>query len=209
MRTFQRITSRIAPLPADNIDTDQIIPANYLKVTDKKGLGEGLFANWRYLANGQPDPDFVLNRPAHRDARILLAGDNFGCGSSREHAAWALQEHGFEVVISTGFADIFRSNAAKNGLLTAVVSRPDHATLLRLAQESSSREITVDLETRIVTCPGLEPIPFEVDPFARYCLLNGLDQLGFLLHRLEKIAAWEARHPQPVDTVAGGSGDQP
>lgn len=202
MRTFSTLTSRIAPLPGANIDTDQIIPASYLKITDKAGLGKGLFANWRYDEAGEPRPEFILNQPDYAEARILLAGDNFGSGSSREHAAWALQEHGFEVVISTRFADIFQANAAKNGLLTATVESGGHADLMQLARETPANEITVDLHQKLIEAPGIGSMSFAVDPFVRHCLLNGIDQLGFLLDHRDAIKAYEAKFPQRVRTVA-------
>ena len=202
MRSFSSLTSRMAPLSGNNIDTDQIIPASYLKVTDKKGLGKGLFANWRFDETGEPRPEFVLNQKDYRDARILLAGDNFGSGSSREHAAWALQDHGFKVVISTRFADIFQANAAKNGLLTATVERGDHVKLMQLAQDAPTAEVTVDLHQLLIEVPGVGSMSFEVDPFVRHCLLNGVDQLGFLLGRQDAVEAYEAQHPQFVWTLA-------
>lgn len=202
MRGFSSLTSRLVPLVATNIDTDQIIPASYLKVTDKEGLGRGLFANWRYDETGRPLADFVLNQPEYLHARILLAGDNFGCGSSREHAAWALLQHGFEVVISTRFADIFQANSAKNGLLTATVENADHAALLQLTRQAPTSEITVDLHQKLIHAPEIGSIPFDVDPFVRHCLLQGVDQLGFLLERLDAIEAHEATRPQRVRTLA-------
>jgi len=202
MRAFTRLTSRAAPLPGTNIDTDQIIPASYLKVTGKEGLGKGLFANWRHDEAGEPQPDFVLNQPDYRGAKILLTGDNFGSGSSREHATWALQDHGFEVVISTRFADIFQANSAKNGLLTATVEDGHHAALMQLAQDEPATEITVDLHKRLIDAPGIGPLPFEVDPFVRHCLLDGLDQFDFLLERMDAIEVYEAGHPQRVQTLA-------
>lgn len=207
MREFTRLTSRIVPLPGINIDTDQIIPASYLKVTDKSGMAQGLFANWRYDEAGELRPDFALNQPQYAEARILLAGDNFGCGSSREHAAWALQDHGFEVVISTRFADIFRSNSAKNGLLTATVEDSHHSTLMQWANENPSLEVTVDLEAKLIDIPGIGPLPFEVDPFVRQCLLNGVDQLGFLLEHREAIEDYESRFPQRVHTIVASAAE--
>jgi 3-isopropylmalate/(R)-2-methylmalate dehydratase small subunit len=206
MRPFTRLTSRLAPLPGSNIDTDQIIPASYLKITDRQGLAEGLFANWRYDQDGKPNPEFILNRPEYREARILITGANFGSGSSREHAPWALQDHGFEAIISTSFADIFRANAAKNGLLTATVAESDHATLMHLAEQSPASEITVDLTEKSISSSGIDRLSFEIDAFARHCLLNGVDQLGFLLERVGAIEAYEARHPQRVATLSPGAG---
>lgn len=207
MQAFSQLTSQVAPLPGSNIDTDQIIPASYLKITDRQGLAEGLFANWRYDEDGNPNPEFVLNRPEYSRARILITGANFGSGSSREHAPWALQEHGFEVVISTSFADIFRANAAKNGLLAATVHQAAHESLMRLAREQPATEITVDLNDQSISAPGAGSFSFEIDAFARHCLLNGVDQLGFLLERLAAVDAYEARHPQRVRTAAPEGGD--
>jgi 3-isopropylmalate/(R)-2-methylmalate dehydratase small subunit len=186
---FGAFTSRTVVLPVDNVDTDQIIPARFLKGTGKAGLGDNLFADWRYDASGQPRPDFVLNRPEARDARVLVAGDNFGCGSSREHAPWALLGHGFQAVVSTSIADIFKNNALKNGLLPIVVDRNAHAALLA----APGAEVHVDLEAQTLTLPGGQAVRFPIDPFARYCLLHGVDELSFLLSRAESIAAFERR----------------
>jgi 3-isopropylmalate/(R)-2-methylmalate dehydratase small subunit len=206
MRPFTRLTSRLAPLPGSNIDTDQIIPASYLKITDRQGLAKGLFANWRYDQEGNPNPEFILNRAEYREARILITGANFGSGSSREHAPWALQDYGFEAIISTSFADIFRANAAKNGLLTATVAEPDHARLMHLAEQLPASEITVDLIQRSISGTGIDKLSFEIDAFACHCLLNGVDQLGFLLERVSAIEAYEAHHPQRVATLSPGVG---
>jgi 3-isopropylmalate/(R)-2-methylmalate dehydratase small subunit len=183
------VRSRTVVLPIENVDTDQIIPARFLKVTSKAGLGEKLFSDWRYDASGAPKGDFVLNRPEALGARILVAGDNFGCGSSREHAPWALHDYGFRAVVSTSIADIFRNNSLKNGLLPVVVDEPSHAKLLA----SPGAEVTVDLEALEVTLPDGSTTPFAVDPFARYCLLNGVDELAFLLSQEEAIAGFERR----------------
>ena len=206
MEPFEPLTSSLAPLPIDNVDTDQIIPARYLKVTDKSGLGEGLFSNWRWQDGepGRPNRDFVLNRPVYSEARILLVGDNFGCGSSREHAAWALLANGFRAVIGPRFADIFRNNALKNGLLAAEIGASEWRRLLELARERPSTTVTVDLEAQTVTTPE-ETISFAVDPFARRCLLEGIDSFGFLLSHLPAIEAWEAKRPAPVSTVDAGA----
>jgi 3-isopropylmalate/(R)-2-methylmalate dehydratase small subunit len=197
MAQFTTITSRVVALPVSDIDTDQIIPARFLKVTDKAGLGANLFADWRYAADGSPRPDFVLNRPEHAGAQILLAGDNFGCGSSREHAPWALAGHGFRVVISTSFADIFCNNALKNGVLPIVVDAGTHQDLLDLLEEVPEAELTVDLATQAVTLPTGQCVPFPIDAFARTCLLQGTDELGYLLGFENEIAAYE-RHVQPL-----------
>jgi 3-isopropylmalate/(R)-2-methylmalate dehydratase small subunit len=192
MPQFTTLTSRLAVLPVDNVDTDQIIPARYLKVTDKAGLGDGLFADWRYTADFTPRPDFVLNRPEYREAHILLAGDNFGCGSSREHAPWALTGYGFRAVISTSFADIFRNNALKNGLLPIVVDAVSLARLFDLVEEVPDIELTIDLASQILKFPGGEAISFPIDSFAKTCLLNGLDELGYILSFSDQITAYES-----------------
>jgi 3-isopropylmalate/(R)-2-methylmalate dehydratase small subunit len=191
MPQFTRLTSRLVALPADNIDTDQIIPARYLKVTDKAGLGEGLFSDWRYHPDGTPRPEFVLNRPENHGAQILLAGDNFGCGSSREHAPWALVGYGFRAVISTSFADIFRNNALKNGLLPICVEAATHASLLQAVDHTPTLELTVDLAAQTLSLPGGGAVIFPVDPFAKTCLLNGIDELGYILGFYDQIATFE------------------
>ena len=200
MREFTHVTGRMAPIPIDNIDTDQIIPASYLKVTDKSGLGEGLFSRWRVLENGAPNPDFVLNRPEHAGAEILLAGDNFGCGSSREHAPWALLDYGFKAVISSRFADIFSNNALKNGLLLVTVTPPVLEQLLESVLRDPDCQVTIDLEAQTLATPSGEEISFDIDPFAKQCLLRGIDQLGFLLEQLPRIESFEASHPPRVRT---------
>jgi 3-isopropylmalate/(R)-2-methylmalate dehydratase small subunit len=187
MEPIRVIQSRTVVLPRENVDTDQIIPARFLKVTDKKGLGKALFTDWRYDAGGVPRPDFVLNQPATQGCRILVAGDNFGCGSSREHAPWALVDHGFQAVVSTRIADIFRSNALKNGLLPIVLDAGSHAKLMA----APGAEVKIDLEAQTITLPGGGTASFAVDAFSRYCLLNGVDELGFLLSQGEAIAAFE------------------
>jgi 3-isopropylmalate/(R)-2-methylmalate dehydratase small subunit len=195
-------TSRLVPLPADNVDTDQIIPARFLKTTDKAGLGEALFADWRYDAGGAPRPDFVLNRPGMAGRAVLLAGDNFGCGSSREHAPWALHAFGFRAVLATSFADIFCSNALKNGLLPVQLPADVHAALAALAEADPDLQVTVDLEAETLTLPDGRSVGFSVDPFARRMLLEGTDELGFLLAQGDAVAAYEAAHPARIDTLA-------
>ncbi len=185
-------SSRIVCLPVADIDTDQIIPARFLKVIDKEGLGRHLFADWRYDAAGAPRPDFALNQPGASGARVLVAGDNFGCGSSREHAAWALLGSGFRAVVSTSFADIFRNNALKNGLLPIAVDVATHAALLALATREPAAEVTIDLAAQTLRLPGVEPVPFPIDPFSKRCLLAGVDQLGYILKHAPVIAAYEA-----------------
>ncbi len=194
MPQFTALTSRLVPLQINDVDTDQIIPARFLKATDKLGMGDHLFADWRYNADGSPQPDFVLNKPEHRGAQILLAGDNFGCGSSREHAPWALIGFGFRAVISTSFADIFRNNALKNGLLPIVVTSETHRELFELLEEAPRAEVTIDLASQTVTLPGGKAVSFPIDGFSKSCLLNGVDELGYLLSFEEKIAAYEAAH---------------
>ena len=191
MAQFTTLTSRVIPLPVDNVDTDQIIPARFLKTTDKVGLGQNLFADWRYLADGSPEPSFVLNQPQHQGAQILLAGDNFGCGSSREHAPWALTGWGIRAVISTSFADIFKSNAMKNGLLPVVTDTVTHARLFELLQAMPDAAWTVDLQAQEVCLPDGSTFAFSVDPFARTCLLKGTDELGYIQSFQEQIAAFE------------------
>ncbi len=192
MAQFTTLTSRLMPLPANDIDTDQIIPARFLKATDKLGMGNNLFADWRYNADGSPKADFILNKPDFQGAQILLAGDNFGCGSSREHAPWALTGFGFQAVISTSFADIFRNNALKNGLLPIVVDAATHQDLLDLTEESPQAEVRVDLASQTVTLPGGKTVNFPIDGFSKACLLNGVDELGYLMGFEEKIKAYEA-----------------
>jgi 3-isopropylmalate/(R)-2-methylmalate dehydratase small subunit len=191
MEVFTRITSQVVYLAADNIDTDQIIPARYLKVTHKTGLGEGLFADWRFLADKSPNPNFALNNPSLRGAKILLAGDNFGCGSSREHAPWALLDYGFRAVISTSFADIFYNNALKNGLLPVALDPASHHRLVDEVGEDPAIKLAVDLETQAVSLPTGEEFHFPLASFSKTCLLQGLDELGYLLSLTDKIKAYE------------------
>jgi 3-isopropylmalate/(R)-2-methylmalate dehydratase small subunit len=192
MVPFTRIDSRVVALPANDIDTDQIIPARFLKATDKKGMGDHLFADWRYAADGSPKMDFILNRPESRGAQILLAGDNFGCGSSREHAPWALVGFGFRAVISTSFADIFRGNALKNGLLPVIVDAGTHKRLFDLIEGSPDVEFTIALATQTLTFPGAT-VTFPIDSFNKTCLLHDVDELGYLLRFAKEIAAFENR----------------
>jgi 3-isopropylmalate/(R)-2-methylmalate dehydratase small subunit len=200
---FEIVTSRVIPFPAENVDTDQIIPARFLKTTEKSGLASALFNDWRYQADGSPNPDFVLNGPEMQGRQILLAGDNFGAGSSREHAPWALVAWGIRAILSTSFADIFRNNALKNGLLPVVVESERHRQLVELVAEDPDVELTVDLGAQVIHLPGDEDLPFQVDPFARQMLLAGTDEIGYVLGRLEAIEAWESRRPAPIDTLAG------
>jgi 3-isopropylmalate/(R)-2-methylmalate dehydratase small subunit len=190
IRTFQ---AKTAILPIDNVDTDQIIPARFLKVTSKVGIGANLFADWRYDAAGKPKADFILNRPEAKGATVLVAGDNFGCGSSREHAPWALYDYGFRAIISTSIADIFRNNALKNGLLPIVVDPAVHAALLA----SPGAMVTVSIDARTLTLADGRVVTFPIDAFARYCLMNGQDELDFLLSCGADIAHFEAARPTP------------
>jgi 3-isopropylmalate/(R)-2-methylmalate dehydratase small subunit len=195
MNAYTTLTSRVVCLPANDVDTDQIIPARFLKTTDKAGLGASLFADWRYRADGSPNPEFVLNRPESQGAQILLAGNNFGCGSSREHAPWALTGYGFRAVISTAFADIFFNNALKNSLLPVAVRPEAHRRLLELLGENPQSELTIDLVKQKVALPDGSAIDFPIDAFARACLLNGVDELGYLLGLEDKILAYEEALP--------------
>ena len=226
---FSSFTSKVIPLPAENVDTDQIVPARFLKVTDKAGLGEALFRDWRYNEDGSlREPRFVLDKPEMAGRKILLVGDNFGAGSSREHAPWALtawgirailivgdnfgsgssREHapwaltawGIQTVITTSCADIFRGNALKNDLLPIVVEREKLRQLFEMVQANPDVELSIDLDAQVVHLPGDEDLPFDVDPFAKLMLLRGTDEMGYLLNKEAKIAAWEAAHPGRVDT---------
>jgi 3-isopropylmalate/(R)-2-methylmalate dehydratase small subunit len=181
--------SRLVPLPINNIDTDQIIPARFLKTISKQGLDKQLFNDWRYDAQGNPKPDFILNQPRGQGAQILLAGDNFGCGSSREHAPWALTQFGFRAVISTSFADIFKQNSLKNALLPIVVPPDAHADLFALVDRDQNAEVTLDLATQSLTLPDGRRIEFPIDPFSKHCLLEGVDELGYILKNDAAIAA--------------------
>ena len=192
MAQFTTLTSRILPLPVNDIDTDQIIPARFLKATDKKGMGDNLFADWRYNADGSPKADFVLNQPNSKGAQVLLAGDNFGCGSSREHAPWALTGFGFKAVISTSFADIFRNNSLKNGLIPIIVDEATHKMLFDLVEEIPNAEVTVDLASQTLILPN-GSVQFPIDPFNKTCLLNGVDELGYILGFEKEIAAFEEK----------------
>lgn len=198
MIPFSRVSGRPVPLPIDNVDTDQIIPASFLKVVDREGLAEGLFHGWRFQKDGSPDPTFVLHQPQHEGATVLLVGENFGCGSSREHAPWALQSWGFRVILGRGFADIFKNNAHRNGLLTVTLSPERHQELLNQIDGDSDASITADLTNQTVTFPDGSTESFQVDSFAKHCMLNGLDPLGHLLEQLPEIARYEAERPTPV-----------
>ena len=200
MEPLTTLTSSCVVLPAENVDTDQIIPARFLKTVSRRGLGEHLFADWRLDEQGRPRPEFPLNSPAALDASILVAGHNFGCGSSREHAPWALLDFGFRAVISTGFADIFRNNSVKTGLLPVTLQPEAHAVLLGMLAASPRAPVTIDLAAQTATLPDGSEHRFPVDPFARHCLLNGVDELGFLLENDAAITAYEAGHSPRVCT---------
>jgi 3-isopropylmalate/(R)-2-methylmalate dehydratase small subunit len=187
---IRSITSRTVVLPRTDIDTDQIIPARFLRTTSREGLGKQLFSDWRYLADGRPNPDFVLNRPDASGCSVLVGGRNFGCGSSREHAPWALLDFGIRAVISSEFADIFRSNSLKNGLVPVIV---DEATLDWLLANAGAT-VTIDIETATLELPDGRSLGFPIEPFARYCLMHGVDQLGYLLANDAAISAYEQRH---------------
>jgi len=193
MPKFTTLTSTVFVLPIDHIDTDQIIPARFLKATDKSGMGEALFSDWRYLADGSPNPAFALNQADLQGSEILLAGDNFGCGSSREHAPWALTGFGLRAVLSTSFADIFRNNALKNGLLPVVIQPETYHRLLEWLKEDPQARLTIHLEEQALILPDGSAVAFPIDPFARACLLQGVDELGYLLSFSEQIAAYESR----------------
>lgn len=189
-----RLTSRTIVMPQTDIDTDQIMPARFLTTTNKEGLGKAAFADWRYDDNGEPVPDFPLNQPGAGECRILVAGNNFGCGSSREHAPWGLVDFGIRAVVSTRIADIFRNNALKNGLVPVVVTQEDYEQLL----QAPGAEITVDVEARTLTLPNGRKVEFPLDGFARHCLMEGIDQLGYLLAQDEAISRYErGREWQP------------
>ena len=192
--------SKVVPLPAENVDTDQIVPARYLKVTDKNGLAEALFRDWRFEEDGSlKEPRFILDRPEMAGRRILLVGDNFGAGSSREHAAWALTAFGVRAILSTSYADIFRSNSLKNGVLPIVVDPPTHARLFELLADDPDAELTVDLAEQGILLPDGTTIDFDIDPFAKRMILAGTDELGYLLSKEPELETWEAAHPPRID----------
>ncbi|MGZ8437912.1 MAG: 3-isopropylmalate dehydratase small subunit [Candidatus Limnocylindrales bacterium] len=203
---FTVFRSKVVPLPAENVDTDQIVPARYLKGTDKAGLADALFRDWRYNEDGSlKDPPFIIDRPGMAGRRILLVGDNFGAGSSREHAPWALAAWGVRAILSTSYADIFRSNSLKNGVLPIVVDPATHARLFELLSRDPDAELTVDLSEQGVLLPDGTTIDFEIDPFAKRMMLAGTDELGYLLAKDAEIGAWEAAHPPRINasTPAG------
>jgi 3-isopropylmalate/(R)-2-methylmalate dehydratase small subunit len=199
MKPFTNFESRMVALPINNIDTDQIIPARFLKTTSKIGLDKQLFNDWRYDAQGNPNPEFIINRPESQGAQILLAGDNFGCGSSREHAPWALTQYGFRAVISTSFADIFKQNSLKNSLLPIVVPADVHAELFAAGPDAV---VKIDLPNQTLTTPSGRTVEFPVDNFSKHCLVEGVDELGYILHHEPDIAAFEAAHPASINALA-------
>lgn len=201
MEPFKTFTATMVALPINDIDTDQIIPARYLKVTDKAGLGAAAFTDWRYNADGSPKPEFPLNQPQYQGAEVLIAGHNFGCGSSREHAPWALMGAGLKAVVSTYFADIFKGNSLKNGFLPIVVDEETQKQLISLAEEDPTASVTIDLEAQTITLPDGRAVEFPIDGFSRYCLLNGVDQLGFLLNLDPEATAYEEQNPAPISTI--------
>jgi 3-isopropylmalate/(R)-2-methylmalate dehydratase small subunit len=202
MEKFVPYQARYAVLPVENVDTDQIIPARFLKTTNKAGLGESLFADWRYDNEGNPNPDFVLNQPFASGVEVLVAGNNFGCGSSREHAPWALQGFGFKAVLSTYFADIFRNNALKNGVLPIVIPENVYNYLVEEdAKNPGQATVSVDLENQSITLPDGESITFPIEPFAKYCVLNGVDQMGYLVATDSDISVYEGNYAARVNTM--------
>jgi 3-isopropylmalate/(R)-2-methylmalate dehydratase small subunit len=202
MEKVTQFSGSIVSIPVNDIDTDQIIPARFLKVTDKLGLGKVAFCDWRYEEDGEtPNPEFVLNKPEYKGASVLIAGNNFGCGSSREHAPWALIGAGFKAIVSTDFADIFRNNALKNGLLPIIVDVETQQQLFSLAEEDPSTSVSVDVESQTLTLPDGRAVKFPLDGFSKYCLLNGVDQLGYLMNLGEQVQVFESDNPQRVETT--------
>jgi 3-isopropylmalate/(R)-2-methylmalate dehydratase small subunit len=201
---FRQFTSAVVPLRAEHVDTDQVVPARYLKVTDKAGLADALFHDWRFTEDGSlKEPRFVLDRPEMAGRNILLVGDNFGAGSSREHAPWALTAWGIRAILSTSFADIFRSNALKNGVLPIVVDPAMHERLFAMVEADPDATFTVDLAEQGILLPDGSTLDFDIDPFAKRMLLAGTDEIGYVLTHLPEIEAWEAEHPARVDTRIG------
>jgi 3-isopropylmalate/(R)-2-methylmalate dehydratase small subunit len=201
---FTVFTSRVVPIPAENVDTDQIVPARYLKVTDKNGLAEALFRDWRFEEDGSlKEPRFILDQREMAGRQILLVGDNFGAGSSREHAPWALTAWGVRAILSTSYADIFRSNSLKNGVLPIVVDAATHARLFAMLADDPNAELTIDLAEQGVLLPDGSTLDFEIDPFSKQMILAGTDELGYLLAKDPQISAWEDAHPARIDSLAG------
>ena len=200
MKPFTNFEGRVIALPINNVDTDQIIPARFLKTISKVGLDKQLFNDWRYDAGGNPNPDFVLNQPRAQGAQVLLAGDNFGCGSSREHAPWALTQWGLRAVISTSFADIFKQNSLKNSLLPVVVPADVHTELFAAIAADPAATIKIDLPNQILTTPSGRQVEFPVDAFSKHCLVEGVDELGYILQHEPQIAAYESTRQGSIDT---------
>ena len=198
---FRSFSSKVIPIRAENIDTDQIVPARYLKVTNKDGLADALFHDWRYNEDGsRKEPGFIVDEPRYAGSKILVAGDNFGSGSSREHAPWALRAWGIQAIFSTSFADIFRSNSLKNGVLPIVVDKATHEQLFDMAEANPDAEVRIDLAEQGVLLPDGSTLDFEIDPFAKMMLLAGTDEIGYVLDKRDAISAWEASHPSHIDT---------
>ena len=201
MKPFTILKSKYVVIPSNDIDTDQIIPARFLKVTDKNGLGDNLFFDWRYESDGSPKSDFILNQPQAKQTEILVAGDNFGCGSSREHAPWALVGYGFRAVVSTSFADIFRNNALKNGLLPVEVDAVTLKKLFESAEHDMGPELEIRLKEQTITCADGNEQKFPIDTFSKNCMLQGIDQLGYLVKQMPAIEKYEELHEQRVNTL--------
>jgi len=202
MEKVTQFDGSIVAIPVNDIDTDQIIPARFLKVTDKEGLGKVAFCDWRFEEDGEtPNPDFVLNKEEYKNASVLIAGNNFGCGSSREHAPWALIGAGFKAVISTEFADIFRNNSLKNGLLPIIVDEDTQQQLFSLAEEDPTTSVSIDVESQTLTLPDGRKVKFPLDGFSKHCLLNGIDQLGYLMNMDDQVKEYETSNPQRVETT--------
>lgn len=202
MRPVTAFRGKVIPLPVSDVDTDQIIPARFLKTIEKLGLGDNLFNDWRFNADGRPNPGFVLNQPRASGGSILLAGDNFGCGSSREHAPWALLGYGIRAVISTSFADIFRNNSLKNGLLPVIVDQATLDELFDTARADENLEVAIDLASQALELPSGREVSFPVDGFSKQCLLEGGDQLSYIQQRMDSILAYEQASPNVLDTLA-------
>ncbi|MGA1998139.1 MAG: 3-isopropylmalate dehydratase small subunit [Bryobacteraceae bacterium] len=202
MKPFTNFESRVVPLPINNVDTDQVIPARFLKTTSKQGLDKQLFCDWRYDAQGNPKPDFILNQPRAAGAQVLLAGDNFGCGSSREHAPWALTQFGFRAVLSTSFADIFKQNSLKNSLLPIVIPFDVQAELFAAVEADPAAVVRIDLANQTLTTPSGRVVEFPIDAFSKHCLLEGVDELGYILNQESAIKAYEQSHPAPINALA-------
>ncbi|MDW8104374.1 MAG: 3-isopropylmalate dehydratase small subunit [Armatimonadota bacterium] len=204
MKPFEKLTALVAPLDQPNVDTDQIVPKQFLKRVERTGFGQFLFYDWRFLPDGSPNPDFVLNQPRYQGAQILLTRENFGCGSSREHAPWALLDYGFRVIIAPSFADIFKNNCFKNGILPVELPTEVVDNLFRRVTAQEGYQLTVDLEGQTLTGSDGFSCRFEIDPFRKRCLLEGLDDIGLTLQHEEKIAAYEATHREPWQAVVAG-----